>query len=493
MSSPLVLRITAPLVGVSLLLLGLGAFTAWYVHVMQQQATELLSQGIAIVEASHNVENQLRDLRTRLNKFVISGNYEHLQTADQLTAIIEQSLTATECLDLTPTSQATLLEIHRTYTLFADEFHQTLEKSPASERPRVILRLVDDLITRELIARAASYRESQEQRVAEASQRSQMIADRVSLTLLMLVTCGAIGGLIAGVGVAKSVQRSIVELNIPVHAAAGALNEVVGPVSVSTRGSIEGIRGSLDEMARQVATTVERLQDSQRESLRSEQLAAIGQLAAGLAHEIRNPLTAMKTIVQLARNQGGAAALNDKDVEILDEEITRLNDHVQIFLDYARPPNPRRQQVNLCDVIQRTVQLTTRRAEQQGITIRTSLPDHPVVTTADPDLLQQVVLNLVLNAIDAQPGGGDIELKLMEPPAETETGKIQIEFLDAGPGFRTESPEHLFDPFFSTKESGTGLGLAISRRIIEQHGGTITASNRPTGGARFTIEIPRDS
>jgi len=136
--------------------------------------------------------------------------------------------------------------------------------------------------------------------------KQSVIADRVSLTLLLLVTCGAIGGLMAGVALARSVTRSIVELNIPVHAATGALNEVVGPLKFSSNGNLVAIRESLDEMANRVGETVQRLQVSQQRIMRSEQMTAIGQLVAGLAHEIRNPLTAVRSLVQMARQSGGS-------------------------------------------------------------------------------------------------------------------------------------------------------------------------------------------
>ncbi len=480
---------TAPLLAVSLLLLVLGAFTAWYVHSIQQQSADLNSKSIATSNASQTLENHLRELRTNLNEFVITADREYLQAAKINAETVDVTLRKAEELDEFDENQPTLIAIRNKYASFNEQFIQSLE-SPAVDDQQIFQQIVQTFITKDLIPLAKQHRETQQAKLENMSRQSQAIADRVSLTLLLLVTCGAIGGMMAGIAVARSINRSIVELNIPVHAAKGSLSEVVGPIKISSNGNLAGIRESLDEMVSHVGETVQRLQDSQNRILRTEQMNAIGQLAAGMAHEIRNPLTSMRSIVQSANQHGGASALDDRDVEILEIELERLNELVQTFLDFARPPRIARRLVDLNGVIQRTVQLTKSRAELVGISVTVDLPTSDMTISADPHQLQQVMLNLVLNAIEAQPDGGSIEIQLRSNLNAAKNALMEIKVRDFGGGIPPEVFSRIFEPFFSTKETGTGIGLAICLRIVQDHGGTITQENATTGGSVFTIVIP---
>lgn len=478
-------RMMAPLLGVSLLLLVLGGYTAWYVHSMQKQSSALLTRSITNSNASQSLENQLRELRTQLNEFIMTEDAVHLDNARGVAESVELSLTTAESLKEAGEGQLLLVEIRNRYDAFGEQFESTL--APTQPVPaQSILQLVQTHISQELIPKAKQHRELQQARLVEMSHRSEVFADRVSLTLLLLMTCGVVGGLTAGIAVARGVQRSIVELSIPVLAAAGKLSEVVGPLTIHSDSSLPHIRESLETMVQHVGATVQRLQESQKSILRAEQMTAIGQLAAGLAHEIRNPLTAMRTLIQIAK-QDGARSLDDRDVAVLDEECNRLNDLVQSFLDFARPPRLTQKPIKPAEAIERTVLLTKSRADRQHVTILVHLPMTEVTIVADPQQLQQVMLNLVINAIEAQPAGGRVDVDLRREPNES---TIMIQVADQGAGIPADVLPRIFEPFFSTRESGTGIGLAVCQRIIEDHGGTITAENRPEGGAMFTVRLP---
>lgn len=489
MFSGLVFRMTAPLMAVSLLLLILGAFTAWWVHLTQQRAMDLNAQSIATSNASHRIEDQLLELKTELNNLEVKRDADSLEKTKLAASAISDSLAQPELLDSMDDNQSHLPQIREQYDRFRTIFRELVSTDTEIIQPELLHR-VQSIITEELLPTAKMQSEDQQKQLVKLSRDGQIRADRVSLTLLFLVTCGAIGGLMAGVAVARNVNRSIVELNIPVHAATGALNEVVGPLKFSLDGNLTTIREALDEMANRVGETVQRLQVSQQRIMRSEQMTAIGQLAAGLAHEIRNPLTAMRSLVQMARQSGGASALDDQDIEILSVEIERLNELVQSFLDFARPPKLSRKLVNLGAVIQRTVQLTQSRIDRQGIDIKLDLPEQGVELSADPQQLQQVMLNLVLNAVESQPKGGKIEIRLRESQSAKDVREIEVQVADEGLGIPPDILDRIFDPFFSTKDAGTGIGLAICKRIVEDHSGSLIPQNRPQGGAIFTMLLP---
>ncbi len=224
----------------------------------------------------------------------------------------------------------------------------------------------------------------------------------------------------------------------------------------------------------------------ERELLRAEQLMALGQIAAGVAHELRNPLTSIKGLVQVNRKEAEARGLPAEDLRIIEQEIRRMERTLQTFLDFARPPQPHRRRLDLAVVVERVLSLVAGRASKQQVAVRFQQPDAGVLVDADQDQIQQLLLNLVLNGLDAMPRGGTLEITLHSPL----DGQIEVQVLDTGPGILPQLLPRIFEPFVSGKETGLGLGLAVSRRIAEDHAGTLSAANRPEGGAHFVLSLP---
>jgi two-component system sensor histidine kinase HydH len=159
---------------------------------------------------------------------------------------------------------------------------------------------------------------------------------------------------------------------------------------------------------------------------------------------------------------------------------------LQTFLDFARPPQPDRRPLDLSDVVGRVFAVVKGRAKKQRVDLRLLRPGAPVRVEADQDQLQQLLLNLVLNALDAMPGGGAVEVEL-RPPRD---GHAELYVRDSGPGIAPDVLPKVFETFVSSKETGVGLGLPVSRRIAEDHGGSLSAYNLPGGGACFLLRLP---
>ena len=236
-----------------------------------------------------------------------------------------------------------------------------------------------------------------------------------------------------------------------------------------------------------------------------DRLAALGQMAAGLAHEIRNPLGAIKGAAQLlqptAAGQTGAGAGVDaagtrEFLNIIVEEVNRLNNIVSQFLDYARPYRGEQEPLEVNDVARKTLQLLAKESAGKGIEVVPSLVDGLPPVRADAEQLVQVFLNLSLNALQAMPDGGRLFVSTAIRRA-TRRGAaaafLEVRFRDTGVGIPPGDLRNLFIPFFTTKEKGTGLGLPISQRIIENHGGTIEVRSQPGMGATFTVLLPVES
>jgi signal transduction histidine kinase len=222
-----------------------------------------------------------------------------------------------------------------------------------------------------------------------------------------------------------------------------------------------------------------------------ERLAAVGTLAAGLAHEIRNPLNGAQLHLSfLSRSLTASRASEDvlDAVHVVGDEIQRLARLVTDFLDFARPRPLQRVRTSARALASRAVQLVTASADAAGVEVTMDLPSRDLVFLADPERLEQVVLNLLQNAVEAissprRPAGGHVVVRARREPRH-----VWIEVEDDGPGLPSEDPP-VFDAFYSTKPNGTGLGLAIVHRIVTDHGGTIDVESRP-GQTRFRVRLP---
>jgi two-component system sensor histidine kinase HydH len=253
------------------------------------------------------------------------------------------------------------------------------------------------------------------------------------------------------------------------------------------------------ELFRGVATSVGiTLQNSQvyERMKERDRLAALGQMAAGLAHEIRNPLGSIKGAAQFlqpSRGQAGDQGTREF-LDIIVEEVNRLNKIVSQFLDYARPYRGEQRQLEVADVLKKTLALVTKETEDHGkIDIVTDFAERMPPVRADAEQLLQVFLNLSLNAIQAMPQGGKLVISTSLRRATRRSAAaafLEARFRDTGVGIPPGDLKNLFIPFFTTKEKGTGLGLPISQRIIENHGGTIEVRSQPGEGAVFTVLLP---
>jgi two-component system NtrC family sensor kinase len=224
---------------------------------------------------------------------------------------------------------------------------------------------------------------------------------------------------------------------------------------------------------------------------RADRLASIGEMAAGIAHEIKNPLAGIAGVIQVIKKD---MLVGEQKKAVLDEvlsQVDRMDKAVRNLLTFARPPEPKMTLVDINELIGKLLDfLAPQFAKNTILTERRLAPGLPWITL-DPDLIQQALINIALNAIQAMPDGGKfiVETKSTKPSGDT-PGLVEIVFSDSGKGIAPENLSRIFGPFFTTRQQGTGLGLAITQRIIEQHNGEINVTSAPGKGAVFTISFP---
>jgi two-component system sensor histidine kinase AtoS len=223
--------------------------------------------------------------------------------------------------------------------------------------------------------------------------------------------------------------------------------------------------------------------------IRADRLAAMGELTAGVAHEVRNPLGIIRASVQLVEDAHDDPVRVAGATRIIKQEIDRLDRVIKALLDFGRPSTPTLRPTSIGDVVEDVVLFTRQFAVQAQVKIATEYAGEVPLVVADPDQLKQVLVNLVSNAVQSMEAtGGTISVRVWSDDAF-----VFISVADTGPGMEPAVAERVFDPFYSTKDGGTGLGLTIVHRIIDQHGGRIEVTSAPGEGTRFTVALPAAS
>lgn len=238
--------------------------------------------------------------------------------------------------------------------------------------------------------------------------------------------------------------------------------------------------------AEQLEVANRSLQQAEDAVRRADRLAALGQLTAGLAHELRNPLGTMRASAELLKkNVAHENAVALELAGFISSEVDRTNSLITRFLDFARPMHLRHDSASLTEVVDRAIRELEQHNPPYNITVyRNYSPDIPPLTI-DAELIQRVIYNLLLNAAQATPAGGAITVK-----ARLAGDRVEVAVIDRGPGIEERHRENIFNPFFTTKTDGVGLGLAIVSKIVDEHGGRISVESQPGSGAIFRVDLP---
>lgn len=218
---------------------------------------------------------------------------------------------------------------------------------------------------------------------------------------------------------------------------------------------------------------------------RSERFAALGKMAAGVAHELRNPLSSIKGLALLLKGKVSGDEKGRETADILVQEVERLNRSIGELLDYARPGHLQLSEVRLSEVLNKAITLVAVDAKDLAIELSVDLPEDGDLVHVDEDKMNQVFLNLLLNAIQAMPDGGELKIIM-----KAEAAGVDCEILDNGIGVSEENLSKVFDPYFTTKSDGNGLGLALSAKIVEEHGGSIALSSVEGEGTKVRLFLP---
>ena len=267
-------------------------------------------------------------------------------------------------------------------------------------------------------------------------------------------------------------------LELSIFSVAGLIAGSLSDRERSHRHKLEETRKKLEEIYLELHENVAKMK-------KAERLSAAGQLAASLAHEVRNPLASISGAAGILRRGVARAEYLEDSLDIIQKESQRLNKLLTNFLNFANPRSPRLQRTDPTAILSSVASLAEHAAGDRHVSLVLDSPQQGAEIDCDPEQLKQVLLNLIINAVEASPAHSAVRLS-----AHMEQRRILIEVEDEGSGIPDEVSDRIFDPFFTTKPQGTGLGLAVSSTIVSQHGGTLSFHGNSPHGTTFRIELP---
>ena len=259
-------------------------------------------------------------------------------------------------------------------------------------------------------------------------------------------------------------------------------------VEADSNDEIGLLAASFNEMSRKMAGDIEQLKKLNEQLIRTEKLAAMGTLAAGVAHEVNNPLASISSLVQMLQNKPALDGETKEMLRLVQTQISRITGVTRDMLDFARARPAARKLTDVNRILETALRLASFDSSFQKLKLEKSFDGQMPQISADADQLQQVFFNLLLNAGEATPGGGKLEIRTEFNDKREE---ISVEISDTGVGIDSENLKHIFDPFFSTKKGkGTGLGLAVCYGIVTAHGGRIEVGRKEESGTKFIVSLP---
>lgn len=478
-------RVIAPTILVSLLWIAGSSITTYYIHRVYEYHSRGLAENVVTIRAGWAMQDALWRLQAVVMEASGKDNRETQIEAMELTAAFERHLDEADKTAFTPEETALVGAVRDHFSVYRDHIQARLQPpslvgllTPKAAEKEKTIRLA-----RAVAEPCRQLTELNERMLADLTLRSERLGTLANLIRLVFLVTGPILGVLWGLWVARALHRFISQISITLKDATGDMDREVASVEVSNLADPPDLGQQVQSVAGRIRQVVDELQHTRRQAMSAERLAAVGELAAGIAHELRNPLTSVKLLIQTTqrelRNQPAG-----KQLQLAQREIGRLESTIQSLLDFARPPALHRVPHDLRKTVRRALNLVDGRAKQQKVAITEQLPDTPVTVDGDPEQLHQVFVNLLLNGIEAMPDGGSLNV------AVRDAGTCLVAISDTGTGIPQTVLTRIFEPFVTSKEQGTGLGLAVSHRIVSEHGGTLLAANRAEGGAVFTVELP---
>jgi signal transduction histidine kinase len=474
-------RIYLVLAAVIAIAVSSGWLMLWYTHRMQGLLTGIINRNLAAFETAAALETALVNQKGFVTYYFLDGDANWLRQLATYRQIFREHLDQALKLAQTADQKKAIENIAQRYAAYVEQKDRVItlykagRRQEGAELHKAVRQYFFDIITL-----CEDYKKSHLEQIIQAQANSQNAAERLRLVaaaaiLVQMVLALALGFIFMHqiLTPVSKILRMTAKQHPAVHP-----DDIVIELGHSVTQLIEDVDQAHQE-----------LEKSRENLLQAEKMALVGKLAAGMAHSIRNPFTSVKMrLFSLSRSLDLDRA-QEEDFAVISQEIRHIDTIVQNFLEFSRPPKLIMQPVSPSAIVDNALQLLSHRLNSYGVEVEvvraTVLPE----VMADPEQLKEVLVNLIINACEEMKTGGSIVIE------ERLFGQQPHQFAvlslsDSGPGVAPAVAEHIFQPFFTTKDEGTGLGLSIASRIVGEHGGSLTLDSGPASGATFVITLP---
>jgi two-component system, NtrC family, sensor histidine kinase HydH len=484
-------RVVAPVFFVVSLWVVISVSTTFYINWLYESYSKVLRENVSSIQAAGAMQHSLWRLQSAVKNAVKNPSESAWSTVSDWELLFQQHLSDAEHTAFTEEEKNIAASIRNGFEVYV-KHAQTLKEQSKNQPKTVVLESGELTSLAQNVADPCNELLGHNKSLMnQATTSSNRLVASFYVVRLVFLTAGPLIGIVFGFWVARGLHRSISQIKVVLQGASSALEQEVGHIDILAADDLTGVHRQLGIVSGHITKVLEQLQETRCEVIRAERLAAVGELAAGVAHELRNPLTSVKLLIQTEAQRHSARPMEERELQIIQEEIARMERTIQGLLNFARPPALRRIRHDLRETVHRAVKLVEGRAKQQNISIYEDLFDLPLWINGDPEQLHQVFVNLLLNGIDSMTQGG--ALTVIAQVSSNDNTICRVSFSDVGSGIPDIILERIFEPFVTTKERGTGLGLAVSRRIVQEHQGELKAANQSEKGAVFTVELPLSS
>ncbi len=488
-------KMFAGFLAMGLLILAGGLVTILYTYRLQGVTARVLAENVSSLTVAQELEVALFRMRGLTSNYILDEDPSWLITLEERKREWQGWMSKARQTARTAKENEILQTISR---LFLDYEHNLktaveLRRAEKTQEAKILLLRTSREVFDKIYEQCEAFVLTNENYMYAAQKKITRTNSVVRAGMYGLGIGGLLLGVIFGWLISRSIVNPIYELVLKVRGVTG--DEFVERMDVVGSTEIEELDRHVHVLIDRINTAMADLEKSRRLLARAENLAALGKVGATVAHEIRNPLTTIKMLFYSLREDLAHEKAKQKDLTIILKEIDRLERFVHSFLQFARPPDPVLAAINVNETVHETLMMLEPRLQQNGAKLQEVYRSEVEKIFADVDQLKQVVMNLVLNAINAMPKGGRLTAETLRVRASAEQdGKewVQIRLSDTGCGIPPELLDSIFDPFVSGRKDGTGLGLSVAYQIVHRHGGWIEAANNKNGGATFTVSLPAD-
>ncbi|MFC1531763.1 ATP-binding protein [Thermodesulfobacteriota bacterium] len=454
----------------------------WYTYRIEGLLTYIIDRNVAAFQVAEALETALVNQKGFVSYFFLDGDADWLKQLGEYRQVFRERLKEASSFVVTERQKEAL-------NLLASEYNRYIElKDRVITHYKAGERIVGSRLHHEArdhffktLESCEEYKALYSQRIAQV--RSESLTQGIKLriiagTAILIVLCLSV---ILAIVLIKHILEPVRRLAMEAGREKDTIESGNDVKSLS-----ESVRGLIED----VDQTHLELDRSRETLLQAEKMAMVGKLAAGVAHSIRNPLTSVMMRLFSLNRTLDMSPPQKEDFEVISEEISHIDTIVQNFLEFSRPPKLKMQKSSLSDVVDLVLQLLRHRLESSNMDVilhrQTALPEIRI----DPEQMNEVLVNLIVNACESIEGNGLIDIFEEEGFIKSMGKVVIIRLTDNGPGIMESIKKKVLQPFFTTKEDGTGLGLSIVERIVENHGGRLDLKSKEGQGTTFTITLP---